>query len=135
MQDQHEARREQVIERYLQASYGLWNALLTVNGLILAAATLVAADDLSKIKVFVVVLALLSIALLTFNYLAMKKMYFRIGSVMSGDPEKLTDEQREKDIKHSLLQYRLSNLSENSCLVLLVIQAALLVVSLACGVA
>ncbi|BEH13085.1 hypothetical protein MAALD49_04530 [Marinobacter shengliensis] len=62
-------------------------------------------------------------------------MYFRIGNVMSGDPEKLTDEQREKDIKHSLLQYRLSNLSENSCLVLLVIQAALLVVSLACGVA
>ncbi|BEH13084.1 hypothetical protein [Marinobacter shengliensis] len=67
MQDQHEARREQVIERYLQASYGLWNALLTVNGLILAAATLVAADNLSKIKVFVVVLALLSIALLTFT--------------------------------------------------------------------
>ncbi|KAA8981344.1 hypothetical protein [Halospina sp. K52047b] len=135
MQDKYEDRREQVIDRYLQASYGLWNALLTVNGLILAAATLVSSGDVSLIKFAVVILALLSIGLLTYNYVSVKKTYFRIGTVMVSDPDKLTDEQKERDIKKSLLQYKLSKYAENSCLAILVVQAALLAVSLGCEIA
>jgi len=132
MQDQFDARREQVTDRYLQASFGLWNALLTVNGLILAAATMVSGNNISVIKLAVVVLALVAITLLTYNYVAIKSTYFRIGRVMFGDPDALTDKQMDKDLRKSEWQYRLSKWSENGCLVILLVQAVLLVVSLSC---
>ena len=135
MQDQFEARMEQITDRYLQASFGLWNALLTINGLILAAATLVSGEEVSLVKLMVLGLASIAIALLTCNYLMVKSTYFRIGKVLGGNPEDLTDAQMEKDLKNSQLKFRLSRWSENGCLFILVVQAGLLVFGLSCETA
>ncbi|GGC97495.1 hypothetical protein [Vreelandella lutescens] len=135
MTDKYEVRIQQVIDRYIQASYGLWNALLTVNGLILAAATMVSGDQVSYLKLLVVVLALVSIALLTYNYVAMKLTYFRIGEVVSGNPDDLTSEKKEKDISLSLARNKRVKWFENSCLGILFVQALLLVASFACAIA
>jgi hypothetical protein len=51
---------------------------------------------------------------------------------MFGDPDALTDKQMDKDLRKSEWQYRLSKWSENGCLVILLVQAVLLVVSLSC---
>jgi len=135
MTDKYEARTQQVIDRYIQASYGLWNALLTVNGLILAAATMVSGDQVSYLKLLVVVLALLSIALLAYNYVVIKLTYFRIGEVISGNPDDLTPEKKEEDIALSLARNKRIKWFENSCLGILAIQALLLVASFACTIA
>ncbi|MCM0612425.1 hypothetical protein KFJ24_08050 [Marinobacter sediminum] len=135
MQDQFETRIEQITDRYLQASFGLWNALLTINGLILAAATLVSGEDVSLVQLAVVALALVAITLLTCNYLVVKSTYFRIGRVLAEDPENLTDKQMEKDLKKSQLKFQLSKWSENGCLFILLIQAGLLVFGLSYEIA
>ncbi len=135
MTDKREARTQQIIDRYIQTSYGLWNALLTVNGLILAAATMVSADQVSSLNLVVVVLAMVSIGLLTYIYVVIKLTYFRIGEVISGNSNELTPEVKEKDINSSLARNKRVKWFENSCLVILFIQAFLLVASLTCSIA
>lgn len=135
MSDKHEARTQQVIDRYIQASYGLWNALLTVNGLILASATMIPVAQTSYLKLLVIFLAMVSIGLLTYNYVVIKATYFRIGEVISGNPDELTPEVKEKDIKRSLVRQRNVKRFENSCLGILVFQACLLVASFAYSIA
>jgi len=135
MQDQLETRIQQITDRYLQASFGLWNALLTINGLILAATTLVSGEEVSFAKLIVVALALVAIALLTCNYLMVKSTYFRIGRVLADNPENLTDKQMEKDLINSQLKFQLSKWSENGCLFILLAQAGLLVFGLSCEIA
>lgn len=134
MIDTNEDRTQQVVDRYIQASYGLWNALLTVNGLILAAATIVSGDQISYSKLVVVVLAMASIGLLTYNYVVMKLTYFRIGQIISGSPDELTPDVKRKDINRSLERNKMVKWFENACLVILFIQALLLVVSFGCSI-
>ena len=127
-------REQQIIERYIQASYGLWNALLTINGLILAAATMASGEQVSSLKFIVVVLAMCSIGLLTHNYVIIKITYFRIGEVITGNASELTSEVKEQDIDIALSRNKRVKVFENICLVILLIQALLLAVSLACSV-
>jgi len=135
MTDKYEAKRQQVVDLYIQASYGLWNALLTINGLILVAATMVSSDQVSYFKLVVIVLAIVSIGLLTYNYVVIKLIYFRIGEVISGNSDELTPEVKKKDINCSLARSKRSKWFENICLVILFIQALLLVASFVCSIA
>lgn len=131
MTDKYETRTQQVIDRYIQASYGLWNALLTINGLILAAATMVSGDQASYLKLSIVVLAMISIGLLTYNYVVIKLIYFRIGEVISGNPDELTPEMKKQDLDLSLARNKKIKCFENICLITLLIQSFLLVASFA----
>ncbi|SNX60970.1 hypothetical protein SAMN06296273_2430 [Nitrosomonas ureae] len=135
MADNYDARVQQVTDRYIHASYGLWNALLTVNGLILAAATMVSGDQGSYFKLAVVVLAMFSIGLLTYNYVVIKLTYFRIGEVISSNPDQLTPEVKEKDINNALTRNKRAKWFENICLIILLIQSALLVVNFVYSIA
>lgn len=135
MTNKYEARSQKMIDRYIQASYGQWNALLTVNGLILAAATMVSGDQVSYLKLMVIFLAVLSIALLTYNYVVIKQTYFRIGEVLSANPADLSTEKKDQDIARSLARNKRVKWFENACLGILVVQALLLVASFAFAIA
>ena len=130
MNDKYDARIQQVIDRYLQSSYGLWNALLTINGIMLASTSFVPPETFNSFNVVILLLALLSIALLFYNYVVMKITYFRIGEVLSGDPDELTEEKKEKDIQLSLSRNKRVQFIENICLGVLVLQALLIIISL-----
>jgi len=134
MADKYESRTQQIIDRYIQASYGLWNALLTVNGLILAAATMISGDQASYLKLLVVILAMISIGLLTYNYIVIKLTYFRIGEVISGNQDELTTAVKKQDIDLSLARNKRVKWFENICLAILLIQAFLLVASFICSI-
>ena len=129
--DKYEAREQQVIDRYIQASYGLWNALLTINGIMLAASTFIS-SSLSLINFITLFLALISIGLLTHNYVVIKITYFRIGQVISGDLDELTEEKKKKDIDVSLSRNKRVQWFENICLSILFIQALLIISSYWC---
>ncbi len=133
MSDKYEVREQQVLERYLQSSYGLWNVLLTINGIILAASGLLPSKDLSLFNGAILTLALVSIGLLTHNYVVIKSTYFKIGQVISGNPDELTEEKKEKDINQSLSRHKRVQWSESTCLFILCVQAVLIILSFVCA--
>ena len=133
MSENYEAREQQVLDRYLQASYGLWNALLTINGIILAVFGLLSSVETTLFNWAILIMALVSIALLTHNYVVIKRTYFKIGQVISGNSEDLTEDNKEHDIQQSLSRHKCVQWSENICLGILCIQAVLILLSFVCA--
>ena len=128
MNDRFIQRQEQVTDRYLQSSYGLWSALLTVNGILLAAFSTIRASDsptTSCIIVTTTILCVTSLVLIVYNFVATKQTYYRIGEVMADEGAELTDEQRKKDINKALSRRRIIIFNEKACLFLLLLEAAM----------
>ena len=128
MTDRFSQRQEQVIDRYLQSSSGLWSAILTVNGILLAAFSTVKASD-NPVGNFIVVATtvscVISLILIVYNFVAMKQTYYRIGEILADENTELTNEQREKDINKALSRQKIIIFYENSCLFLLLFEAAM----------
>lgn len=128
-------REQQIIERYIQASYGLWNALLTINGLILAAGTMMPGTEVTCLKFIIVLLAIFSICLLTHNYVIIKLTYFRVGEVINSNANELTPEKKEQDINVAISRNKRVKRFEDTCLIILVLQTCLLAVGVGSSVA
>jgi len=132
MSDKYDSRLQQIIDRYIQSSYGLWNALLTINGIMLAATVFNQNENRSISNIIVLFLALISICLLIYIYIAVKRTYFRVGEVISGNPDELTEEIKEKDINDSLSLNKRIRSIEIICLAILTIQAIIIIISAIC---
>jgi len=120
---------ESIKDRYLQSSFGLWNAVLTINGILLAAFSLVKSNtnlDNSLILI-ATILSVFSVACIVYNFIAAKSTYFRIGEVLN-DPSDLTEEKRKKDIEKALSRYRIIILSEKACLFVLIVNSLIVLV-------
>ena len=122
-------RQQQVTDRYLQSSFGLWSALLTVNGILLAMFSLVQPKmdslNITLIQVLVGACAI-SMILLVYNFLATKLTYFRIGMVMADDEAELTEKEKDIDIRRSLSRRKCIILSERICLLLLIFESVII---------
>jgi len=128
--DRHEYDQV-VIDRLMQATFGLWNSLLTVNGVMLAVFSVFhgeisrGADTLVNILIGACVV---SCALLVFNYLAVKVKYVRIGAVAIGWREPQSDKQRGRDIRSAEWASLLISASEWTCLLLILGEVILIAV-------
>jgi uncharacterized membrane protein len=123
-------RRQQIADRFLQSTFGLWNALLTVNGVLMAAFSAVYATSLKAGTWTVFALigsCVLSLLLLSCNFVVTKATYYRIGQVVSDEDIELSDQQRKKDIGSALFRHRFIQVSEWACLTLLLVEAGLVV--------
>ena len=128
MADSFYQRQQKVIDRYLQSSFGLWSALLTVNGILLAVFPLVQSrtgSSNSIIVQFVVGACVFSLILLVYNFLATKLTYYHIGEVMSDEEAELTIENKDNNIRRALSRRKFIIISEWACLVLLVFEAVM----------
>ena len=128
MTDSFFQRQQQVTDRYLQSSFGLWSALLTVNGILLAAFSLVKSktDSSNSFLIQVVVGAcVISLVLLVYNFLATKLTYYRIGKVMSDEEAELTEKEKNDNIRSALSRRKFIIISELTCLVLLLLEAVM----------
>lgn len=132
MTDGNDVREQQILDRYIQSSYGLWNALLTINGIILAATALVSSSSSLLANAAASALALMSIGLLTHNYVIVKRTYFRIGEVITGNAEGLTEKVKEKDIEVALSRNKRMQIFENVCLLILLLQAVIIIIGFVC---
>ena len=115
MTDSFSQRQQQVTDRYLQSSFGLWSALLTVNGILLASFSLVKskADSSNSFLIQVVVGAcVISLVLLVYNFLATKLTYYRIGKVMSDKKVELTEKEKNDNIRIGLSRWKFIIISE-----------------------
>lgn len=136
MQDQLDERRQQIADRLLQSTFGLWNALLTVNGILLAAfsATYVVAPSINSSFVLTLIGACaISLVLLVYNFVTTKVTYYHIGQIVTDENGDLSSEQRRRDIDQALFRHKLIQLSEKVCLFLLLIEAGL-VMAIAAGI-
>lgn len=128
MTDRFTQRQEQVTDRYMQSVYGLWSALLTVNGILLAAFSTIRASEnpiSNCIVVTTTVLCVISLILIVYNFVATKQTYYRIGEVMADENAELTDEQREKDINKAFSRRKIMIFNERASLFLLLLEAAM----------
>lgn len=107
-----------------EAMVGLWNALLTVNGIILAVfGALYTATPVgnSRFVEFIVVLCVISCCLMVFNHFAMKASLSHSSKLM--DLERLlTPEEEKRDAVIHLRRHRAINISENVTLVLFIVE-------------
>jgi len=129
MQSDIQQRLDLVKDKYLQSSFGLWNALLTVNGIFLALFSSVPYIDDSldtRVVPYIVGGCVLSLFLLVFNYVTIKSTYYRIGEVLVDAGETLIDQKCESDIQKALIRQMLVQFSELVCLFLLLVEAILI---------
>ena len=124
MNDIYNNKIETTIDRYLQSSFSLWNAILTINGIMLAAFSLIKANSDLEIKLILTatILCVISIIGVVYNFFTAKSTYYRIGEVLN-NPDELTEKQKAKDINKSLLRNKLMTYSERGCLTFLIIEA------------
>ena len=126
MNDWFTKRQEQVVDRYLQSTYGLWSAILTINGILLASLLTVGANKGAISNCIVIVTAIscvLSLVFVVYNFVAMKRTYYRIAEVMEDEHAELTDEQKKKDTDKALSRQKIVSTFEEVCLFLLLLEA------------
>jgi len=129
MLDEMEERRSQITDRFLQSTFGLWNALLTVNGILFAAIFAIGATSKEDSITFSVLIGacFLSIALLVYNFVATKVTYYRIGQIVNDENYNISEKKQKRDICQALFRHTFIQISEFACLFLLLIEAVLII--------
>jgi uncharacterized ion transporter superfamily protein YfcC len=123
--DEH---REITVDRYIQSTFGLWNALLTVNGVMLSAFSavyVVQPGAGARILAWLIGCCVASLCVILVNHWAVKRMYSRMAQVVSGSGEELTEQVRKRDHRNAMVVYWVLTLGEWLALGLLAVQVAL----------
>ncbi len=108
--------------------FGLWNALLTVNGIMLTAFSIlpmVSPDANKLVSLLLVACCFVSLLLLVWNFLVTKEHYLKIGQMMFAPQSNPTEEEKKKNIKAENRQHRNVHLREKAALLLLLGESAL----------
>jgi hypothetical protein len=121
------------IDKLTQATFGLWNALLTVNGIMLTVFSVLYVIGPDAGRGFIGVLiafCVVSACLLVFNHWAMKVTYYRIGEVMADADRGVSvpEAHRERDRAQALRLHRLVRVSERACLLLFIAEVLIIAV-------
>jgi len=122
--EEHQAEAK---DKLLQANYGLWNALLTVNGITLAVFSALytlspKAQGSELLVMFLIGACAVSLCLIIFNHVAIKLTYHRIFEFISNPNRALTEDQKQRDIRNAMIRPKAVRLSEFSSLALFVLE-------------
>jgi len=120
-----EEYRETTMEKLLQTTFGLWNALLTVNGIMLTvfSALYAISPQYGTCSVrLLIVCCVISVCLLVLNHVGMKYTYYRMGEVIAKGGEGLSPQQKERDLKVANTWHRVVRFAEGAALFLFVVE-------------
>jgi len=121
------------INKALESNFALWSALLTVNGIMLTAFSILPVVSIAMNKLFslpLVACCSVSIVLLVHNFTVTKEHYLKIGQMLCASESDLTNEQREQDIKTEKRKFHNVRLAEKAVLLLFLVEIMLLGVML-----
>lgn len=124
---------QHLLNKASESNFALWNALLTVNGILLTAYSilpLVSPTVNRQISLLLVACCLVSLLLVVWNFLTTNQHYREIGRMVSGAGPELTDEQRKLNIKAEIRQRDRVLLRERIALFLLVGETFLIILLL-----
>jgi hypothetical protein len=116
-----------------ESNFALWNSLLTVNGILLTAYSilpLVSPNVNRGTSTVLVACCLISLLLMVWNFLSTNRHYRRIGRMLAGEGPGLTDEQQRLNIQSDIRQHRRALLRESIALYLLIGETFLIVLLL-----
>lgn len=122
-------------DKALEANFALWNALLTINGLILSAAAITVAINQTasqSLPIAIIVFTPLSMMLLVWNFLDTKQTYSLIGHRMDVNVPEMTPEQREKDLELALSRHWWTGFREKASIVLLAFEVLTMALFIFC---
>jgi uncharacterized membrane protein YhdT len=122
--------QQHFLNKASESNFALWNALLTVNGILLTAYSilpLVSQTVNREISLLLVACCLVSLLLVVWNFLTTNQHYREIGRMLSGLGPELTHEQRRLDIEAENRQRSRVLLRERIALYLLIGETFLIV--------
>lgn len=120
---------EYFADKAVESNFALWNALLTVNGIILTAFSIlpmVSPAVNRSVSLFLVTCCFVSLLLVVWNFLVTKEHYLKIGQTLFAPESELTEEQRKRNIKAEKRQYRNVHRREKAALLLLLGESTLI---------
>ncbi len=123
------------MDRVFQSNFALWSALLTINGVMISAFSLLRLL-VPNVNAIIVVLLVgscaISMLLLVFNFLMTKKHYQKIGNMLiSQENVDLSVKQRNNETQIANRKHRNAELREYAVLFLLIEEVALVIALLA----
>jgi len=124
------ASEEHFMNKTVESNFALWNALLTVNGIMLTAFSLAVVLIPSMANTYAVLLVAsctLSLLLLVWNFLATKQLYLGIGERLSGPVPELTDKTKRREINAAEKAHKNVQRRETAVLLLLLLEAAFII--------
>lgn len=126
------------LQKTSEVSYGLWNAILTINGILISAFSLAIAFS-TKINIVLtatlVSFCCLSLLLILWNYISTKNHYLKIGKRLSNPNYELSESERQSDIVCSNRRHKFNIYREYIAFVFLLIEIILIIFIGYCGVA
>ena len=114
-------------DKTLEASFALWNALLTINGLLLSATSVLAivVPSISRIPtLMLVVLCSVSMLLLAWNFLSVRRHFLWLGRQVAQGNIDVPDDKAEADRKAAHRAHTLMIAREVSVFLLLIIEVS-----------
>lgn len=121
--------QEHFLSKALEAKHALWNALLTVNGIILTAFSIlpiVSKEVNANISLFLVACCFLSLLLVLWNFWVTDTFYRKVGQMVFSPQTQLTEENRKKNLKADNRHHRNVRIRQQVAVFLLVGETALI---------
>ena len=118
------------LQKTSEANYGLWNAILTINGIILSAFSMVIAFTSrfnGLLTAILICLCSLSILLILWNYISTKQHYLKIGERLRNPNKVLGEDEKKSDIDRSYRKHKMSIYRENIALFSLIAEVLLII--------
>lgn len=118
------------LQKTSEVTYGLWNTILTINGILISAFSLAIAFS-NKINIalteILVFFCCLSMLLILWNYFSTKNHYLKVGRHLSGPSYELTESERQSEIVSSNRRHKFNIYREKIALVFLLIEIILII--------
>jgi hypothetical protein len=98
--DRYEEQQRRLASLTIDANYALWNAPLTLNGIIISVFTAVAIfnPNLKFIVVCIIGASMISAALLILNFRSTRNLYRSLGRTSAEDIQQMTPQQRQAQL-------------------------------------
>ena len=117
------------LQKTSEVNYALWNAILTINGIIITAFSMAMAFSkyisMGSTKLLIT-LSCISMLLIIWNYISVKYHYITIGQYLTARDFRLTEKEQETEIKNSHKRYKYNLYRERISLVLLIVEILLI---------
>jgi hypothetical protein len=128
--DEYQEYERRIFDIGRDANYALWNALLTLNGIIISVFSAVAVFSAeAKLLIFIIVaLSMLSAILLILNFRSVRNQYRLIAQTMNRGVEHLSADERKQDIADAHRGYRWCSHREMATTYILILQAVLILI-------
>jgi len=126
--DPYKEHTQRLADITLESNFALWNALLTLNGIIVSVFSAVAIfeEKIKPLAFLIVAGSIISSALIILNIQTTRDLFRRMGSLSLEQLGRLSEEEKKRQLESSAKKHNASNLRERVSYVILTLQALMI---------